>query len=285
MISNIDQRVLFWDDSASSFTDITKQVNTNDSSSASLTFDAGDKLYIGSYFPINHKYLRVSTANIVPSTVSIEYYGASQWNAVVDTLDYTDSAGVPLSQSGILQFTPDRDEPWNLVTDSSDESFLTEFASGPVIYDKYWTRISFSAVVSFDLQYVGALLANESDLTDEYPHLNQSVLLSSWEAGKTDWFDQRLAASEYVIKDLTKKSVIIERSQVLDVATLQDAAVHKCAVIIMNGLGAKNYVAEIEAAQKMYSLAINIKKYDIDANANGQKERFEKNLTINRATR
>lgn len=285
MISNIDQRVIFWDASESSFTDITKQVNSYDDVSESLSFDAGDKLYIGSYFPINHKYLSVSAANVVAGNITVEYYGASKWNAVVDTLDYTEQAGVPFALSGIIQFTPDREEGWNLVGDTSEESALTEFSGGPVIYDKYWTRISFSSVVSFGLQYIGSLLASEDDLFREYPHLNQSVLKSSWETGKTDWLDQLITASEYVLSDLVKKSVIIERSQVLDIALLRAACVHKTAMTIMTGLGAKNYVEEIKEAHKLYSLAINIKKYDVDANANGQKERFEKRVSINRATR
>lgn len=286
MISNIDQRVLFWDASASSFTDITKLVNSYDGVSASLSFDAGDKLYMGSYYPINHKYLNITSANVTSSSVSIEYYGSNKWNPVVDTLDYTESAGVPLAASGILQFTPDRDEGWNLVTDTSDEPPLTEFASGPVVYDKYWTRIGFGAAIgAVSISYVGSLLADEAELLREYPHLNQSVLLNSWESGKTDWLEQRIVGSEYVVQDLIRKSVIIERSQVLDIALLREAAIHKTAEVIMTGLGAKNYMDEIAAASKRYSESINIRKFDVDSNANGQKDRFEKRLTTNRASR
>jgi hypothetical protein len=88
-----------------------------------------------------------------------------------------------------------------------------------------------------------------------------------------------------VIANLVRKSVIIERSQILDIANLKEACVHKTAQIIMNGLGAKNYEKEIDSAVKLYQKAIEIKKYDVDANADGQKQRFEKKLSISRATR
>jgi len=286
MISNIDQRVLFWDDSASSFLDITREVNAYNDVSASLNFDVGDKLYIGSYFPINHKYLNISSANAIAADVSVEYYGSRKWNPVVDILDYTELASVPLARPGILQFTPDRDEGWNLVTDTSDEPYLTEFSSGPVVYDKYWTRLGFSAAIgSVSIAYVGSLLAEEDELLREYPHLNQAVLLRSWEVGKTDWLEQRIIGSEYVLQDLVRKSVIVDRSQILDIAPLGEACIHKTAEIIMTGLGVKNYKASIEQASKRYSESINIRKFDVDANANGQKERFEKRLTTNRVSR
>jgi hypothetical protein len=184
MISNIDQRVLFWDDSASSFTDITKEVNTYDTGSTSLTFDAGDYLYIGSFFPINHKFFKL-TQNVTAAAATVEVYGASSWHSAVDILDYTESSGTSFAQTGILQFTPNRDESWNLVADTSEEAYLTEFASGPVIYNKYWIRIGFDTPgVSTSLSYVGSLFANESDLFAEYGHLRDTVLLDYLIHGK-----------------------------------------------------------------------------------------------------
>lgn len=285
MISNIDQRVLFWDDSAVAFTDITKEVNTYDSGSTSLTFDAGDYLYIGSFFPINHKFFKL-TANVTAAIPTIEIFGASQWNAVVDIIDYTDVSGTSFAQSGVLQFTPDRDESWNLVSDTSEEAYLTEFQNGPTIYDKYWIRIGFDTPgVSSALSYVGSLLASESDLFAEYSHLRDTILLDSWETGKTDWEEQRVVASEYVVTDLKKRSIIKERSQILDTSILQEPCVHRTAKTIFSGLGPKNYESEIENAGKHYSEAINLQKFEVDANANGQKDRSEQTITTRRMTR
>ncbi len=285
MISNIDQRVLFWDDSASSFTDITKEVNTYDTGSASLTFDTGDYLYIGSFFPINHKFFKI-TANVTAASPTVEVFGASSWDPVVDILDYTESSGTSFAQTGILQFTPDRDESWNMVTDTSEEAYLTEFQNGPVIYNKYWIRLSFDTPgVSTDLSYVGSMFANESDVFAEYSHLRSSTLLDMWETGKTDWEEQRVLASEYVVTDLKKRSIIIERSQILDISILQEPCVHKTAAMIFSGLGPKNYESEIENALKRYSNAINLQKFEVDANANGQKDRGEQTITTRRMSR
>ena len=285
MISNIDQRVLFYDSSESSFIDVTKEVNTYNSGFVELTFASGDYLYIGSYYPINHKYL-----NLIPnSTVAepiIEVFGATQWNEVVDQIDYTELDGAAFGKTGIIQFTPDRDESWSLVDDNTTNSYMSEFSNGPTIYNKYWTRISFDTIgVSFSLKYVGSLFVSESDLFAEYAHLRENVLLDSWESGKTDWEEQRVIASEYIVTELKKRSIIIERSQILDISNLQEACAHKSAEIIFSGLGPKNYESEIENAAKRFGKAINLNKYEVDANANGQKDRGEQTITTSRATR
>ncbi len=285
MISNIDQRVLFYDSSAGSFTDITKQVNTYDTGSSALTFDAGDYLYVGSFYPINHKFFKL-TANVTVAAPTIEVYGSSQWRSVVDVLDYTELGGASFGQTGILQFTPDQDESWGIVNDTSEEPGLTEFTSGPVIYNKYWTRIGFDTPgVSCSISYVGSLFASESDLFAEYSHLRENVLLDSWETGKTDWEEQRVIASEYIVTDLKKRSIIIERSQILDTSILQEPCVHKAAQMIFSGLGPKNYADEIASAATRYGDAINLGKFEVDANANGQKDRGEQTITTRRMTR
>jgi hypothetical protein len=163
---------------------------------------------------------------------------------------------------------------------------MTEFANGPEIYNKYWLRIGFSAPgVAFGLKYVGSLFASESDLLAEYSHLRDSILLDSWETGKTDWLDQRVIASEYIVTELKKRSIIKERSQILDISILQEPCVHRAAEIIYSGLGPKNYESEISNAGKRYGKAINLNKFEVDVNMNGKKERGEQTITTRRMTR
>ena len=146
-------------------------------------------------------------------------------------------------------------------------------------------RLSFDTTPSFSLNYVGSLFCEESDLFAEYPSLNQAVLLNSWKVGKTDWLDQRVVATEFIVTDLKRRNIITERSQVIELATLTYACVHKTANIIYSGLGPRNYAEEIDLSGKRYIDAMNQNKFEQDANASSIKETFESNVTSRRASR
>lgn len=286
MISNIDQRVLFYDSSAAAFTDLTKEVNDYTEGSVSLTIDSGDYLYFGSFLPFNHKFLKLSVVNAVTAAPTIETFDGTEWDAVVDSLDYTDLAGATFGRSGIIQFTPDIFETsWNIVNRTTEEPDMPEFASGPEIFEKYWARISFDAVISFDLDYVGSKFCDDSDLYAQYPFFNNSSIRGAWSVGKTDWEEQEIAASEYVIFELKRRNVIVERSQVVELATLKQPAIQKTAHIIWNGLGARNYAEELNRSEALYKDLMNQNKFEQDFDGDGRKDRAEVLVTTGRATR
>ena len=285
MISNIDQRVLFWDSSESAFTDITKAVNNFKEGFAELTFAANDYLYIGTFLPFNHRYFNIGAPNSTESTATVEMWNGSTWSSAADILDYTILNDASFGKSNILQFTPNQDYSWALVGDTTESSNMPEFASGPTIIQKYWMRIGFNVPVEFQLKYVGNLFCNESDLFDEYPALDSQSILSSWDEGKTSWPDQRVVASEYVVTDLKRRNIIIERSQILDISIFKEPAVNKAANIIYNGLGVRNYQEEVNASGSRYTDSMNLNKFETDINGNGQKDRFEQVVSTSWATR
>ena len=285
MISINDQRVLFWDNSASSFSDLTKELNDNLVGTSALTIDTNDAIYIGSFLPFSNLFMGVESANAVSSNLLFEYWDGSTWRSVVDTIDFTQSSGATLSSSGVVHIFPDDQYTWSYVERTTDVADLTEFAAGPEIYKKYWTRIRTSAVITVTLNYIGTLFCDENELITTYPQFNSSTLKNSWAVGKTDWLDQRIMASEYVVLELKKRDLIADRSQIIETSIYKPAAIHKTAEIIFNGLGARNYAAEIVAAKERLKDSMNLNHSEIDVNANAIKERAEQTISIRRGTR
>ena len=101
---------------------------------------AEDSIILGSDFPFNHRYIRVSSANDQASSVSVELYSGSDWVSAVDVIDSTKSGANTLAQNGIISWVPDKNEAWGKVSESKD---IPELSTGPMIYDFYWVKISF----------------------------------------------------------------------------------------------------------------------------------------------
>lgn len=288
MISNIDQRVLYWDNSIASFTDITKEVNDYKTGTVSLSIDTDDYLYFGSFLPFNHKFFKLSAVNSTISKPIIETFDGIEWDTVVDSIDYTESGGASFGQTGVLQFTPNLFETnWSIVSRTTQTPNLTEFQNGPEIYEKYWMRLSWSAnPITFDLDYVGSKFCDDDDLYAEYPYFNNDSIRMAWDTSKTTWEEQQITASEYIIFELKRRNIIVERSQVLELSTLKEPAIHRTAHIIWNGLGAGNYEDEINKSAKLYTDSMNQNKFETDNDGDGRKDRSEMVLpTTGRATR
>lgn len=280
MISNNDQRVLV--DNAGVFEDLTKEVNNFGEGFKAITLDVGDFLYFGSFLPFNQKYFEFVKGNGTASPLKIEIYDGSVWKECLDILDYTELSGKPLGKSGVLQFNKVDTDNWSLVSKSSE---VTALSGSPEIYSKYWARISIAAASSLSIKYIGSKFARHDELLGEYPALGSPTLLESWAEGKQDWKEQLITASEYVIADLKKRGIITERSQVIEQSVLLEPTIHKAAQIIFNGLGSRNYAEEIKDAQGFYKSAMNMEKFEQDANGSGQKERFEQVVSTSRASR
>jgi len=237
MQSNLDQRVFLYTASGPTWTDLTPKVNEWTSGQAAIVaMEPGDYLYIGCFLPFNHKYFKLSTASILERTPIIEILNApNEWSQVVDQIDYTNG----MQQSGVLQWTPNFDKNWGLVTDSSRD--ITALSGGPTVYGAYWLRISFAASTSMSIDYIGQRFSSDDELYQEYPMLKAPAILTGWKAGKTDWADQHLTAACYIGKELVQRNILLTNQQILDIATLRSAAVHKTAHVIYSGLGVKNY--------------------------------------------
>jgi hypothetical protein len=252
-------------------------INLNDLYAGNGTLDivaAQDKVFIGSDMPFNHRYFCLATANDQASVVSVDIWDGSTWRAAVDVLDQTkDANGKTLAQTGIISWAVDKDYGWGFEETTEDISDLSTLK----IYNMYWVRLSFSADLKATtaLSYVGHKFANDSQLEGYYPDLNRSALKTAFKAAKTTWDDQHVLAAEEIIRDLRKKKVILSRNQILDFESFNDAAVHKCAEIIMRGLG-DDYAENRASAIEDYKEALDKVYFPVDKDGDGKLDTEER---------
>lgn len=260
-----DQRIVFSDNS--SLTDIS--VNTGNFREGTSSFPyvaADDYLFIGSFLPFNHKHFDLSTPNDSSSTVSIDIWDGNQWIAAVDIIDQTALSGASLGQNGIISWSSDIDDSsWNREEKSADVTGL----SGTKIYNMYWARFSWSSDLNAGtvIDYVGHKFAKDSEMYDVYPELNNSVVLDSFESGKTDWEEQHYLAADHIIRDLKKDNAIVSADQILDFEIFKEAAIHCAAMKIFWGLG---QTEKHDLAKSKYESFVNVGFLNLDLNRDGR---------------
>jgi hypothetical protein len=270
----INQRVIYGDDGT--LIDLTKELNNAFSGEKALSVIAAeDYLYIGGDLPFNHRYIVVDSTNknSLTSSLGVEIYDGSNWNAAVDVIDYTaSSGGASLNQSGWIRWTLDRNKAWGQESTTEDITALSDLK----VYDFYWLRLKWDSDLTPNttLKYVGHKFADDEALYAEYPDLNNSDLLAAWETGKSDWEEQHLSAAEYVIQELRKNKLIWTRNQVLDWETYSIAGVHKCAEIIYNGFG-DDFIENKRAAKANFKEAM-VGPFNVDRDEDGRVDEREK---------
>lgn len=268
----MDQRVYLLKNGVA--TDLTIAVSQFDSISSSITMDLGtDYIYVGTSLPFNHRWLEIGTANATASTPTIEVWYAGAWKEAVDILDRTSSSGASMALSGNLEFTPNRDFGWDIEQDSID---IAELVNAPLTYNKYWMRISFSATITFSLDYVGQKFADDADLYGKYPTFDSSSLLTAWQSGKTNWDKQHFLAADELVEDLISRRIAWDRNQVIDLASLKNPAVHKAATIIFRGLGANRNPEQLKDAIAKYHSTMNKKQWRMDLDGDGLLDQNER---------
>lgn len=245
--------------------EVTKQLSSYKTDLTIMNIDPADSIYIASDFPLNHFYIKMGgVINALPATMSISYWGSEGWKQAVNVNDYTDT----LSISGLVEFTPDRDEAWLKESTNSSGQIIDELST-ITVYDKYWTKISFdnSLSPSVEIEWIGNIFSNDDDLFSEYPVFNDSTFLDAFESGKTNWEEQHVKAAELIIQDLKRKGVIIGPEQLLDISLLRPAAICKTAEIIFNSFGS-DYATQKQDARKEYDVRIDLSKFVVDTNNN-----------------
>ena len=257
-------RIFFKESSV--ITEISKQINKYKNDTYIMSMGTSDALYIASDFPFNHLFVKMgSVKNAVNTSINIQYWGGNDWEDVVHINDYTNA----FSNSGFIEFTPDRNESWIMEsTNSVGQSILG--LESITVYDKYWIKITpdLTLTNSIELEWIGNKFSDDYDLFSEFPIFNDSTFLTSFESGKTTWEEQHAKAAEIIIQDLKRKNVILGKEQILERDILLPASVVKVAEIIYNAFG-KDYVEQRLAAKEEYLRRIDLSKYIVDTNNNG----------------
>lgn len=227
---------------------------------------ADDKLYLGSDFAFNHRFIHLTSMNAASSVISaIDLWNGNDWDAVAQIFDETAVGGITFAKSGIVGWTPARNKSWAREGSTEDIPELSTLK----IYDKYWVRITFSATLTntTKLQYVGHRFSSDDDIPARYPDLLNSDLLDAWEPGKTGLQEQHVVAAEELIRDMKRDLDIWSENQILDWQLFQDAACAKVAMICFRAFG-RDFVDNLATATKDYSIAKNKKIFNADKNNN-----------------
>jgi len=268
-----DQRVIY------ASTDISAKVNDFRAGTQSFSYTTGTYLYVAAVLPFNHLWFEMGTVNATAAiTPTIEIWFGNAWVPAVDVIDET----LGLTLSGRLSWATDRLKGWDPEQSSEDVTGVTSFK----IYNMFWLRISWSAnfTGSPTLKYVGQKFSTDDTLYSYYPNLNNSLTLTSFESGKTDWNEQHYMAAEQIVKDLRKRNLIESRAQVLDWTLFEDASCHKVAEIVYTPLG-NAYLALRQEAEAKYKAAMNMQFHSLDKNADGNLSREERRVSTSSMTR
>lgn len=245
----MNRRVFFSDNGTlSDYSSQLSKISNNSALTGAITTD--DAIFIGSDLPFNSIYFNVLVANSNSSTVSISYWDGSEFVAARDIQDGTSG----FSTSGKIEFAPNNDYMWaiddtELMTDSGISSLF--------IREKYWIKLVLSANASdtTSINYAGYMFSNDSDLGSEYPELDRMIVKDAFKKNKTDWNEQSIRASEYIINDLKYDRVIVDKSQILRTEDLINSCCHRVAQIVFSGMG-KDYEDRVRMAESNYTLAL-----------------------------
>ena len=260
-----------------SLTDLSTKIKNHRDGEATLPIVASeDYLYIGSRYPFNSIYFKFKTANTNTTTVSVSYWEGNEWTNAVEVIDETNG----FKNDGYVTFVPDKNESSWLREDTVQGDGNSEEVQGLgtlVIYDHYWLRLKFSNDLSAttSLNWIGDLFCSDEDMYSEYPIFNSSNLKLAYKAGKTDWENQRIRASDLVISDLVTRNIIEDSGQLLDKDKLKLATVSRTAQIIFNALG-DDYVDDTLKAKKEYGERVRENMLSVDKNANARLDVLER---------
>lgn len=259
----MDYRVIFSDNGT--LTDYSKELNDEFANNVSITpVAAEDVLYIGARHPFNTLYFKTAIKNTTASNMSVQIYNGTEFIDVAEVIDYTSKSSKTLGQSGRIIITPKDDEA-SWASEDTDEidafSTLTN-----VIYGMYWMKITFSANMSaMSLSWIGRIFCTDDDLEVEYPDTAKSAFKTGHTSGKTDWYDQHVAASKLLIQDLERKARIKDHMQILRYEELTKACVPKVMEVIYGAFGDKfkdnKLQANIEYKRRLKGLALTLDKF------------------------
>jgi hypothetical protein len=249
--------------------------NQDESINLDMVLTAGtDYLYLAKSYPFNNFFLQINTANTTSSNIKIEYLSnKNTWVQAVDTLDGTKLSGKTLARSGVVQFTPDQDNSWIILQDTSDNNSISDLTS-LILYNLYWIRLSFSTTPSASTSVKTISYAFTTSPILDNLEISINKFLPSFGTGKTDWNNEIMTASQHVVEDLKTRGIILSEGQILRLDDVSLPTSYKTLVLIMASLG-KGFEDKrdyYEARYKEYISKINL---SLDKNSDGILSRSE----------
>lgn len=235
---------------------------------------AQDYVYVAQYYPFNNAFFQTKTVNALASAISVQYWTGKIWANARDVIDGTKVSGVSLARSGVVQFSPDRDEQWQNVDDTTNSNAPVEL-SALEIYDLYWMRFKWSADLSLttEVSNIGYSFCTDEMLNAIDSEINN--YLTPWGGvTKTNWIEQIMLASQHVIFDLKAKGFIVAPGNILRFDDVSLATCYRALAIIYGRLG-EPFRVRYQDALNSYAELISVKRFTFDANSNARVDKQE----------
>jgi len=283
----VKKRIVYSDNGT--HTDLTNTLGDYNTGVQSLSIVASeDTVFIGSYLPFNHFYLKLGDrVNDQASSMNIRLWDGKEWVDVAQVLDSTKTSTFTLGQSGYVEFIPRKEKGW-----SRDDTVYVnggQKISGlgtSIIYEQFWAAMSFTANLTSNLQmaWIGNVFSNDDDLGTEYPSLDRDVVRQAIDSSKSSYEKEHVYAGELLVKDLIFKNIIVNVSQILYKEDLKFASVAKTAELIFTSLG-DDYKDDRAQAKSDYAERLNNCIPKIDTNLDGRLDDTEVVPKYGRITR
>lgn len=249
----------------------TSDISLENQGPNSIAADGSHVYYVGKKAPFNNFFLWLDTANTNSVSMAVSYWDGNAWIPVVDLLDGTFGA----SQSGVVQFSPNKDNQWQIEDDTSSNgpTGLDTFT----IYDMYWLKVSFSGDLSASttIKQLNYKFAEDADILMKDTDINE--FLASF--NQTDWTPQILQASIEVANDFKRKKLILDEGQILRFDDVAIPTAYKALFIIYLNLGS-SYKEKRDEIAKLYDSSYT-GLYTIDRNNNAVDDLGESNFSTN----
>lgn len=258
-----------------------KSLLSNTKAGFVFTLPSTDYIYIGQAMPFNNIFAWMDVVNTNPATLTVQYWDGDEWTDTVDLLDNT----MGFTQSGVIQFSPNDEDSWHCVNDTSESTNGPAELNSITVYDLYWVRIKSNATLSVTTKvkmFTYAFCRSE-DLSVYEPEIDS--YLEPWGGvSKTNWIEQIIAASEQVILDLKAAGLVVHAGQVLRFDDVAIPTMFKTLLLIYTVLGPAFNERKL-SRQRDYSAMLSVKRFTFDKNKNGRVDKAEMFNSIGRLIR
>lgn len=245
---------------------------------------AQDYVYVGQHFPFNNMYFEMNVVNTNTSDVSVQYWNGKIWASARDILDGTKMAGKSLARSGVIQWSPDRNDRWLVVNDTTDSGNPTELSSLE-IYNLYWMRFKFSADLSAttSVNNISYAFCTNEMLRAIDPEIDN--YLTAWGGvSKTNWNEQIMLASQEIVFNLKSRGLIIAAGEILRFDDVALATCYRCLSIILRILG-QPFAAKRQDYMNAEAELLAVKRFSFDTNSDALLDKGEIGNSVSKLVR
>lgn len=225
--------------------------------------------YMAQHFPFNNFFFYLDQPNSVATNLEIQYWGGKgiEWVDAVDILDGSVTNGVPLSKSGVVQFSPNTRNTWNIVADTENEPQPSGLSTVN-IFNVYWIRFRYADALTgtTSLKRLSYAFTQSQQLDNLDTNINQ--YLTSFGAGKTDWNDEIMTASIQLVTDFKRRGLIVGPGEILRFDDVSMPCDLKTLILIYQNLGPA-FRQKLLDAMSDYDRASSLARFTFDKGKDG----------------